>query len=243
MPYTLSHRLNPIIREYRRASSTAIDASLKPLMQEYLSTMERDLRAGGLRGAPASIATSFGGAWRPDEVVERPIYSVGSGPSMAPVAALTYAREPSSARSAGATSSSATRAARRSTSGSSRAARSARPPRRGSAAAGSATSRASARSTSSRSARAAARSSGSTPAACCASGRAAPGPTRARPATGAAALEPTVTDAAVVLGWIDPAYFLGGRLTLDAEAARRRSRQHIAEPLGLSARGGRARRR
>src|SRR5689334_4207392 len=33
IPYTLSHRLNPIIREYRRASSTAIDASLKPLMQ------------------------------------------------------------------------------------------------------------------------------------------------------------------------------------------------------------------
>ena len=45
-------------------------------------------------------------------------------------------------------------------------------------------------------------------------------PTRVRPATGAAALEPTVTDAAVVLGWIDPGFFLGGRLALDAEAAR-----------------------
>ena len=32
VPVTLSHRLNPIIREYRRASSTAIDASLKPVM-------------------------------------------------------------------------------------------------------------------------------------------------------------------------------------------------------------------
>ena len=38
------------------------------------------------------VATSFGGAWRPQEVDERPIYSIGSGPSMAPVAALTYAR-------------------------------------------------------------------------------------------------------------------------------------------------------
>src|SRR5262245_41119152 len=36
LPYTLSHRLNPIIREYRRASSTAIDASLKPVIQDYL---------------------------------------------------------------------------------------------------------------------------------------------------------------------------------------------------------------
>ena len=51
--YTLSHRLNPIVREYRRASSTAIDASLKPLMQRHLSEMGDDLRAGGiLRRAP-----------------------------------------------------------------------------------------------------------------------------------------------------------------------------------------------
>ncbi len=92
VPYTLSHRLNPIIREYRRASSTAIDASLKPVMQEYLATMERDLAQAGFRGH-LLISTSFGGSWRPQAIVERPIYSVGSGPSMAPVAAVTYARE------------------------------------------------------------------------------------------------------------------------------------------------------
>ena len=89
--YTLSHLLNPIVREYRRASATAIDASLKPIMQAYLSDMERDLREAGFRGH-LFISTSFGGAWRPSEVVERPVYSVGSGPSMAPVAALTYGR-------------------------------------------------------------------------------------------------------------------------------------------------------
>ena len=91
VPFTLSHQLNPIIREYRRASSTAIDASLKPVMQDYLRTLEQDLRAAGL-GGHVFVATSFGGAWRPQEVTERPIYSIGSGPSMAPVAALTYAR-------------------------------------------------------------------------------------------------------------------------------------------------------
>src|SRR6476659_4185112 len=91
IPFTLSHRLNPIIREYRRASSTAIDASLKPLMQAYLRRLEHDLREAGLAGH-IFVATSFGGAWRPQEVIERPIYSVGSGPSMAPVAALTYAK-------------------------------------------------------------------------------------------------------------------------------------------------------
>lgn len=33
VPYTLSHQLMPILREYRRASATAIDASLTPLIQ------------------------------------------------------------------------------------------------------------------------------------------------------------------------------------------------------------------
>ena len=89
VPCTLSHQLNPIVREYRRASSTVIDASLKPVMQDFLRGLEHDLRAAGF-GGQLFVSTSFGGAWRPDEVVERPIYSVGSGPSMAPVAALTY---------------------------------------------------------------------------------------------------------------------------------------------------------
>src|SRR5207247_187100 len=90
-PFTLSHQLNPIIREYRRASSTAIDASLKPLMQAYLRMLERDLREAGLAGH-IFVTTSFGGAWRPQEVIERPIYSIGSGPPMAPVAALRHSR-------------------------------------------------------------------------------------------------------------------------------------------------------
>jgi N-methylhydantoinase A len=45
--------------------------------------------------------------------------------------------------------------------------------------------------------------------------------------------EPTVTDADVVLGLIDPERFLGGRMPLDAEAARR-AVQRLANPLGLS---------
>ncbi len=45
---------------------------------------------------------------------------------------------------------------------------------------------------------------------------------------------PTVTDADVVLGIIDPAQFLGGKLKLDVDLAREAIRQHVAEPLGLS---------
>ena len=46
---SLSHALNPSIREYRRASSTCIDASLKPLMGAYLSGMSERLAGRGLR--------------------------------------------------------------------------------------------------------------------------------------------------------------------------------------------------
>ena len=45
--------------------------------------------------------------------------------------------------------------------------------------------------------------------------------------------EPTVTDANVVLGRIDPDYFLGGRMPLDAAAARA-AVATVAEPLGLT---------
>jgi len=45
--------------------------------------------------------------------------------------------------------------------------------------------------------------------------------------------EPTSTDAAVVLGLIDPGYFLGGDIVLDPDAARAAIRERIGRPLGL----------
>lgn len=45
--------------------------------------------------------------------------------------------------------------------------------------------------------------------------------------------EPTVTDANVALGRIDPDYFLGGAMSLDDDAARAAIRRQVAEPLGL----------
>jgi N-methylhydantoinase A len=45
---------------------------------------------------------------------------------------------------------------------------------------------------------------------------------------------PTVTDADLVLGRIDPAAFSGGRIKLDVEAARGALEQAVGEPLGLT---------
>jgi N-methylhydantoinase A len=230
VPFTLSHRLNPIIREYRRASSTAIDASLKPLMQEYLRTMEHDLRAAGLRGH-IFIATSFGGAWRPQEVIERPIYSVGSGPSMAPVAALTYAKAESAGGApdlivcdTGGTTFDVGLVSRGEINY-------AAETWLGGRWIGHITG---IRAVDVKSIgagggsivwidpggllRAGPHSAGADPGPAC---------------YGRGGARATITDAAVALGWIDPGYFLGGRLRLDVEAARAAVERDVAEPLGL----------
>ena len=89
LPYTLSHQLNPILREYRRTSGTAIDASLKPLMQTHLREIETGLRESGLEGELVA-ATSLGGVLPMDELIERPIFAARSGPSLAPVAGRLY---------------------------------------------------------------------------------------------------------------------------------------------------------
>ena len=232
LPFTLSHQLNPVIREYRRSSSAAIDASLKPLMQEYLQTMERDLRDAGFAGH-LFITTSFGGAWRPEEVVERPIYSIGSGPSMAPVAALTYGKLELSAEEAsellvcdtGGTTfdvglvtggevgfSNETWIGGRWI-GHITGVRSVDVKSIG-AGGGSI-----AWVDPGGLLRVGPESAGADPGPACYSR----GGTRA-----------TVTDAAVVLGYVDPTYFLGGRMTLAAEAARSAVQHDVADPLQLT---------
>ena len=49
---TLSHVVNPSLREYRRASSACIDASLKPLMGAHVDDLTRRLGEGRLRRPP-----------------------------------------------------------------------------------------------------------------------------------------------------------------------------------------------
>jgi len=44
---------------------------------------------------------------------------------------------------------------------------------------------------------------------------------------------PTVTDADLVLGYLDAEFFLGGRMRLDRQAARRAIDEHVGTPLGL----------
>lgn len=91
VPFTLSHAINPILREYRRASSTAIDVSLKPLMSRYLGGLQSRLREAGFKGRLLML-TSKGGIMDMEELAAAPIHAIGSGPSVAPIAGRYYAK-------------------------------------------------------------------------------------------------------------------------------------------------------
>jgi N-methylhydantoinase A len=46
--------------------------------------------------------------------------------------------------------------------------------------------------------------------------------------------QPTITDANLILGYLDPDYFLGGKMDLNMDKTRRIIQEKIAEPLGMT---------
>ncbi|TWD75097.1 N-methylhydantoinase A [Kribbella amoyensis] len=225
---TLSHQLNPCLREYRRASSAAIDASLKPLMTSYIAGLRSRLTAAGFAGR-LLMMTSSGGALDAADVAGAPIHSLNSGPSMAPVAGRFFTAHDAESEVAivadtGGTSYDVSLVrdgripwTRESWIG---------PPFQGhmtgfpsvdvrSVGAG-----------------------GGSIAHVDAGGLLHVGPESAGAVPGPACYgrggtRPTVTDACLVLGYLDPDFFLGGRSGLDPEAARQAIAEHVATPLGL----------
>ena len=87
IPVTLSHQINPIPREYRRTIAAAINASLYPVVASYTRRLAAALKEAGYT-RDLMIANCVGGMMPPEEIVRRPIYSVMSGPTLAPVAGL-----------------------------------------------------------------------------------------------------------------------------------------------------------
>ena len=124
--------------------ATAIDASLKPLMQEHLREIEAELREAGFAGELLVATSRRRRACRSTDWPSAPIYAVSSGPSLAPVAGRAYGDARARRRT---TRSSATRAGRASTSAWSATAASCSRARPGSARRSTATSPASRRST------------------------------------------------------------------------------------------------
>jgi N-methylhydantoinase A len=228
VPFTLSHQLNPVLREYRRTSSTAIDASLKPLMGRYLRELDGRLKESGFGGRLLVISTA-GGLMDPQDVADMPILSINSGPAVAPIAARHYVlgdldHQTAVVADTGGTSYDVALVRRGEI-----------PMTRetwlGPKYVGHITGfpAVDVRSVGAGGGSIAWVDHGGMLHVGPASAGAVPGPA----AYGRGGTSPTVTDAALVLGYVDPEYFLNGEMALDVSAAQAAIEDSVATPLGV----------
>lgn len=229
VPFTLSHQLNPTLREYRRASSTCIDASLKPMMAAYLTSLSARLADAGFSGRTL-VVTSQGGVMDAAQAAAAPIYLVNSGPSMAPVSGRYFADVDEHTDTAIIADTGGTTydvsLVRRGEVPWTRESWIGQPYR------GHMSGFASVDVTS-------VGAGGGSLAWVDGAGMLRVGPQSAGSLPGPACygrggLQPTVTDASVVLGHLDPEFFLGGAMKLDRATACRAIERHIAAPLDLT---------
>jgi N-methylhydantoinase A len=84
-----SHEVAPEFREYERASTTAADAYLGPVVARYLRALTAAAAAAGL--PPPFVMRSSGGVSTPDEAAEHPATILVSGPAAGVVGAARLA--------------------------------------------------------------------------------------------------------------------------------------------------------
>ncbi|MFQ5897917.1 MAG: hydantoinase/oxoprolinase family protein [Candidatus Methylomirabilia bacterium] len=88
----LSSEILPEIREYERTSTTVVNASIMPVVSRYLSSLTSALHELEIN-VPLLIMQSNGGAMRARAAAERPIQIIESGPAAGVVGALEVARK------------------------------------------------------------------------------------------------------------------------------------------------------
>jgi N-methylhydantoinase A len=85
-----SHEVAPEFREYERASTTAVDAYLGPVLRDYLGSLARRCSEAGL--AEPLVMRSSGGVCTLGEAAEHPSFVLVSGPAAGVVGAARVAR-------------------------------------------------------------------------------------------------------------------------------------------------------
>lgn len=220
---SLSSEVNPVLGEYERTATTVLNSYLGPTVERYLERLEQTLRDAGMRGR-FSVLNSIGGVMGARDAAERSVLMLASGPTGGVLGSHFLAQELGHRNvittDMGGTSfdvglvvadrpvvSQVTEVAQYHVA----------VPMVNITAIG---------------------AGGGSIAEVIA------GELRVGPASAGAFPGPvcyrrggtkvTVTDADVVLGVIDPAVFLSGRMNLDKDAATEAIRVQIAEPLGLS---------
>jgi N-methylhydantoinase A/oxoprolinase/acetone carboxylase beta subunit len=228
---SLSHEISPVFREYERTSTTVVNAYLMTAVREYLANLRAELGTRGHRGR-LFVMQSSGGIATSEAMERYPVRMIESGPAAGTLMAAAYG-ELSGYRDLVAFDMGGTTAklalieeGQPLTTALFEVHKVGLQPGSGipmnihaidlveiGAGGGSI-----------------ARVHLGTIAVGPESASSAPGPA-CYPGGGSA---PTVTDANVVLGYLNPDEFAGGSMRLDAEAARRAIEERIARPLGLS---------
>ena len=221
---SLSSEVDPAFREYERTCVTAFDAYIKPVLRRYLEAMGQDLEAAGVP-APLQIMQSRGGLARAESAAERPVRLFLSGPAAGVIGGSAAGRAAGAhdliTVDIGGTSSDIALVSQ------------GRPVIRSEGLIDGYTVRVPMVDVNAIGAgggsiawidaggglRVGPRSAGSEPGPAC---------------YGQGGEEATVTDASLVLGYIDPGYFAGGALALVPERARAAIQDQVAAALGLS---------
>ncbi len=234
---SLSSDVLPELREYERTASTVVDAYVKPVVSRYLQSLRANLDRAGVR-SPLLVMQSSGGLVSDDGAASRPVRVIESGPAAGVIAAAAAGRTAGFdnliAFDMGGTTAKASIIERgeihlspeyevgSEVSQASRLIKGGghliRIPAIDIAEVG---------------------AGGGSIAWIDPGGVLRVGPESAGAAPGPACYRlggerPTVTDANVVLGYLNPAYLCGGELALDAERAHHAVQKHVAGPLGLT---------
>jgi len=230
---SLSSEICPEIREYPRVSTTVINAYIRPQLISYLNTLEGGLQERGFGGS-LFIMSSAGGVLHPETAKHAPAALVESGPAAGALAAAYFARLTKRKQvlafdMGGTTAKACLIENAQPVLGQEFEAARVKRFKRGSGypirmpvvelieiGAG-----------------------GGSIAWIDSMGLLKVGPEGAGAAPGPACYglggdKPTVTDADLILGYLDPNYFLGGKMQLDVARAESAIRRHIANPLRIS---------
>ncbi|MFH0787739.1 MAG: hydantoinase/oxoprolinase family protein, partial [Pseudomonadota bacterium] len=230
---SISYRVLPQIKEYERTSTTVTNAYVKPLTGRYLSKLAGRLEAIGFKGK-LFIMLSSGGVTSLETAAEFPVRIIESGPTAAVIAGQYYGKHfnisemfcfdmgGTTAKScliqkgvAGVVPTFEVGRVQRFMKGSGLTIQVPVVDLMEIGAGGGSIAKVSKLGT----LQVGPESSGADPGPIC---------------YGRGGTDPCVTDADLLLGYLDQGYFLGGTMKLDQEAARRGVEEKIAQPLGVS---------
>ena len=221
---TLSHEIAPVVGEYERTSTAALNARLGPVVHGYLDNLRSNLAEHGFRGQ-LLVAQAYGGLLPVDEAAERPVGMIESGPVSGLVGSQALGEQLGLRNIIAADMGGTTFKVGTVREGLIEYQRESMVlryhyalPKMDVVSLGLAGGSIISVDARTGTPRIGPRSAGSYPGPVC---------------YAHGGEEPTITDIDAILGYLNPAYFLGGRAELDIAKARRRFEEKVAGPLGL----------